>query len=626
MCPPAALRQLDVRLAQNIVIETRKNLLRKLEFVWLGNSGYKLTTGDRPANTDRIKKDKAELRQYSAKAGKARTAYRIKFRKKDYILWKQRVRRIEAVASQHHKTGTQKGQGPRDYEVEWEGYKEREGRATAPYCGNGGIGIAPSSTMSAISAHYCDPPFHADPGTTCAQAISFYLVSSPHAKAPGPVSIPSWASAQRCARTSLAAGARNTPHTRCASPHGMPAAMLVNMTHPAKSQLSSSRDSSPQTPRPPKKLTATEAMTPASAPAPSTSPTPSGLHYAVCGGGVVYGSITPALAQYNMLQASTGAASLLTTVDPHHAAHFAAGHDHEEAKAPATGEHILDRLLARPVFRLGSSPLHVLAERRQTLIRDLRDTLRELTIAPHEAEDSDDLWGDDETRCRSRAFARRRVDEVRISEVAPLLFILLPPSPAMKYRILAVEIVEHPSSLRFIRQSRGNDGISSIFHLPPFPPNPTTKATCLTPRQNEKRVVGAVLHLPFPTPQRAPEVEKPADHLPFPTPPKPPEEKRQSHERHPPPTRKSRPPFGTRRRTRRRRTRKRGEDGGKEAGEDDVVIRYQLPSSNPDDDGDKGEGDNEGEDGKDEEEEEEEEEEKEEEKDEDDEDTEATPT
>ncbi|KAJ6563275.1 hypothetical protein DFH09DRAFT_1082334 [Mycena vulgaris] len=126
MCPPAALRQLDVRLAQNIVIETRKNLLRKLEFVWLGNSGYKLTTGDRPANTDRIKKDKAELGQYSAKAGKARTAYRIKSRKKDYILWKQCVRRIEAVASQRHKTGTQKGQGPRDYEVEWEGYKERK--------------------------------------------------------------------------------------------------------------------------------------------------------------------------------------------------------------------------------------------------------------------------------------------------------------------------------------------------------------------------------------------------------------------------------------------------------------------------------------------------------------------
>ncbi|KAJ6601848.1 hypothetical protein DFH09DRAFT_1480973 [Mycena vulgaris] len=49
-----------------------------------------------------------------------------------------------------------------------------------------------------------------------------------------------------------------------------------------------------------------------------------------------------------------------------------------------------------------------------------------------------------------------------------------------------------------------------------------------------------------------------------------------------------------------------GEDGGKEAGEDDVVIRYQSPSSIPDDKDDKGEGDNEGEDGKDEEEEEEE--------------------
>lgn len=166
--------------------------------------------------------------------------------------------------------------------------------------------------------------------------------------------------------------------------------------HPTKSQSSPLHDSSPQTPRRPKKPTATGAMTPASALAPSTSPTPSGLHYAVRGGGVVYGSIAPALVQYNTLQASTGAASLLTTVDPHHAAHFAAGHDHEEAKALATGERVVDRLLARPVLRLGSSPLHVLAERRQTLIRDLRDTLRELTITPHEAEDSDDLWGDDE--------------------------------------------------------------------------------------------------------------------------------------------------------------------------------------------------------------------------------------
>ncbi|KAJ6552451.1 hypothetical protein DFH09DRAFT_1319204 [Mycena vulgaris] len=166
--------------------------------------------------------------------------------------------------------------------------------------------------------------------------------------------------------------------------------------HPTKSQSSPLHDSSLQTPGLPKKPTAIGAMTPALALAPSTSPTPSGLHYAVRGGGVVYGSIAPALVQYNTLQASTGAASLLTTVDPHHAGHFTAGHDHEEAKALATGERVVDCLLARPVLRLGSSPLHVLAERRQTLIRDLRDTLRELTITLHEAEDSDDLWGDDE--------------------------------------------------------------------------------------------------------------------------------------------------------------------------------------------------------------------------------------
>ncbi|KAJ6523233.1 hypothetical protein DFH09DRAFT_1330113 [Mycena vulgaris] len=68
-----------------------------------------------------------------------------------------------------------------------------------------------------------------------------------------------------------------------------------------------------------------------------------------------------------------------------------------------------------------------------------------------------------------------------------------------------------------------------------------------------------------------------------------------------------------------------GGDGGKEVGEDDVVIRYQSPSSNPDDDDDEGEGDNKGKDGKDEDEEDEEkdEDEEDEEKDEDDEDDEG---
>ncbi|KAJ6567615.1 hypothetical protein DFH09DRAFT_1314134 [Mycena vulgaris] len=229
-------------------------------------------------------------------------------------------------------------------------------------------------STTAISAHYCDPPFHADPGTMRAQATSFYLVSSPHTKAPGSGVYPSWASAQRVCE--------DIPRGR-------------GMKYPSY-ESSPLHDSSPQTPRHPKKPTATEAMTPALAPTPSTSPTPSGLHYAVRGGGVVYGSITLALVQYNTLQVSTGAESLLTTVDPHHAAHFVAGHDHKEAKGLATGERVVDRLLARPVLRLGSSPLHVLAEHRQNLIRDLRDMLWELTITPHEAEDSDDLWGDDE--------------------------------------------------------------------------------------------------------------------------------------------------------------------------------------------------------------------------------------
>ncbi|KAJ6541153.1 hypothetical protein DFH09DRAFT_1322736 [Mycena vulgaris] len=255
--------------------------------------------------------------------------------------------------------------------------------------------------MSAISttstsANYCNPPFHADPGTTRAQARSFYFVSSPHAKAPGPGVYPSWASAQRvCEDIPRGGGIKYSSYEACI-PAWHAGCDAGEHEHPKKSQSSPLHHSLPQTPRRPKNPTASEATTPASAPAPPASPTPTGLHYAVRGGGVVYGSITPALAQYTTLQASTGAASLLTTGDPHHAAHFAAGHDHEEAQALANGERVVDRLLARPVFRLGSSPLHVLAERRQTLIWELRDVLRELTITPHEGEDSDDLWGDDE--------------------------------------------------------------------------------------------------------------------------------------------------------------------------------------------------------------------------------------
>ncbi|KAJ6601849.1 hypothetical protein DFH09DRAFT_1069401 [Mycena vulgaris] len=336
MCPPSALWQLDVRLAQNIVIVIARGS-RRIRTNWDSNS-----TQPREG------------------------------RKKDYILWKQYVRRIEAVASQHHKIGTQKSQGPRDYEVEWEGYKDRKREelqrrvAHALYKEN-------EDTVEMVE-----------------------LVSGPHANAPGPGVYPSRASAQQvCEDIPCGGGIKYSSYEVCISAWHA-GCNAGEHEHPTKSQPSPLHHSSPQTPRHPKNPTASEATTPASALAPPASPTPTGLHYAMRGGGVVYGSIMPALAHYTTLQASTGAASLLTTGDPHHAAHFAAGHDHKEAQALANGERVVDRLLARPVFRLGSSPLHVLAEHGQTLIWELRDVLQELTIAPHEGEDSDDLLGDNE--------------------------------------------------------------------------------------------------------------------------------------------------------------------------------------------------------------------------------------
>ncbi|KAJ6563722.1 hypothetical protein DFH09DRAFT_1082300 [Mycena vulgaris] len=227
----------------------------------------------------RIKKNKNELGQYSAKGGKI-----------TYCGWKQYVRRIEAVASQHHKTGTQKSQGPRNYEVEWEGYKDRK--------------------REELQRRVADALYKENEG----------LAHS------------------RSARTSLVAG------------HQI---LLVR---------------------------ASKATTPASALAPPASPTPTGLHYAM-----------------REVESLHNAAGEHRGCEPtHHAAHFAVGRDHEEAQALANGEHVVDRLFARPVFWLGSSPLHVLAEHGQTLIWELRDVLRELTIVPHEGEDSDDLLGDDE--------------------------------------------------------------------------------------------------------------------------------------------------------------------------------------------------------------------------------------
>ncbi|KAJ6567616.1 hypothetical protein DFH09DRAFT_1314135 [Mycena vulgaris] len=115
--------------------------------------------------------------------------------------------------------------------------------------------------------------------------------------------------------------------------------------------------------------------------------------------------------------------------------------------------------------------------------------------------------------------------------------------------------------------------------------------------------MGAVLHLPFPTPQRAPEVGKPADCLLFPTPPKTAWGKKAVPQMTSTPHKKVEAAIRDKEKDEQDEDKDEGGDGGKEAREDDVIIRYQLSSSNPDDNDDEGEGDNEGEDGKDEDEE-----------------------
>jgi hypothetical protein len=64
------------------------------------------------------------------------------------------------------------------------------------------------------------------------------------------------------------------------------------------------------------------------------------ISYAVRWGGVVHSSLDPALEQYEEMRRRTGQASLATTPDTRYAAHFAAGHNHREAKRLADGERL----------------------------------------------------------------------------------------------------------------------------------------------------------------------------------------------------------------------------------------------------------------------------------------------
>ncbi|KAJ7664160.1 hypothetical protein B0H17DRAFT_1211426 [Mycena rosella] len=89
------------------------------------------------------------------------------------------------------------------------------------------------------------------------------------------------------------------------------------------------------------------------------------VHYAVCGGGIVHSTLTPALAQYHALYSSTGNATLFTSTDAHHAAHVTVGHSIPLAKELADGEPAaaqVEALGPTPHLARTSSTRHALAQ------------------------------------------------------------------------------------------------------------------------------------------------------------------------------------------------------------------------------------------------------------------------
>ncbi|KAJ7129918.1 hypothetical protein C8R43DRAFT_1134176 [Mycena crocata] len=195
------------------------------------------------------------------------------------------------------------------------------------------------------SQYYCNPLFHAEPGgPTREMAREFYLVISPEARSPGRGIYSSWSSAQRVAEGVPRGGATKFATWDQCLPAWHVCCDAGEHTHPAKPQGTNEAPSSPLIhttnrhviePQTPTRHAASHAVTatPRSArPAPASP-----LSYAVCGGGVVYSTFAPALAQYTKM-ARAGATSLCTTHDTRYAAHFAAGHSHSVAKAMADAD------------------------------------------------------------------------------------------------------------------------------------------------------------------------------------------------------------------------------------------------------------------------------------------------
>ncbi|KAJ7640650.1 hypothetical protein B0H17DRAFT_1216495 [Mycena rosella] len=261
------------------------------------------------------------------------------------------------------------------------------------------------------SAYYCSPPFHTDSDLPSQAPNVYYLVTSPQAKAPGPGVYPSWSSAQRVAENiPRGGGIRFSSYDACLP--GWHACCDAGEHDHLPNPESLSRQSQPSSPSPvhrstqsrPAPVTPTKSLSIAripAAPAALGSPVPSytaapptpvapstpmrtdpvearlaavrAVHYAVCGGGIVHSTLTPALAQYHALYSSTGDATLFTSTDACHAAHVAIGHSIPLAKELADGERQPHK--------------HALAQQLRASLRQLDLLQREEIMVDNE------LWG-----------------------------------------------------------------------------------------------------------------------------------------------------------------------------------------------------------------------------------------
>ncbi|KAJ7718136.1 hypothetical protein B0H16DRAFT_1740178 [Mycena metata] len=261
----------------------------------------------------------------------------------------------------------------------------------------------------------CNPPFNGNPDgppNAESRALTCYLVTSPNAKPPGRGVYTSWETVKHIAEgVSQGGGVKHSSYDAClpawhalcdAGAHPHPPASAV----PSVSSVTTSTTLSvPATPR---RAHNTASTTPHTivASTPTTRAhririTAEVACFAVRGGGTVHTSVLAATRDFRRVANGGGPATLLTTTDPHYAAHFAAGYSAAEARALADGEQILEDLNSWT----GGNPPGIISDaarrrRCQAVIDDLIAALEILTTFANDS-DSDALWEDGDSGSES---------------------------------------------------------------------------------------------------------------------------------------------------------------------------------------------------------------------------------